>query len=185
MAVYIGAPGPFDHQIHKWSSYKTQLEHFLLINDMDNESKQTSCLIAMVDSTTYEILESLTFPKKPAEEKFTELMDLLSRHFEPKRLKIAEQARFWKLKQGPSQSLADFLSDLRKLASTCDDYLADALCTAFVLGLRDDDTPRELLTEATLDLNRALIIVQSMEAANREANTIRSSLGSVDIVKKN
>ena len=94
MAVYIGAPGPYDHQSHKWSSYKTQFEHFLLINDIYDDSKQTSCLIAMIGSTTYEILESLTFPKKPTEAGFTELMNLLSRHFEPKRLKIAEQARF-------------------------------------------------------------------------------------------
>ena len=79
----------------------------------------------MIGSITYEILESLTFPKKPAEVGFTELMNLLSRHFEPKRLKIAEQARFRKLKQGLSQSLTDFLSDLRKLASTCE-FPADA-----------------------------------------------------------
>ena len=29
MAVYIGSPGQFDPQTHKWSSYQTQFEYFL------------------------------------------------------------------------------------------------------------------------------------------------------------
>ena len=34
MAVYIGVPGPYDPQSHKWSRTRTQFEHFLLINDI-------------------------------------------------------------------------------------------------------------------------------------------------------
>ena len=69
MAAYIGSPGPFDSRTHKWSSYQTQFEHFLKINDIKSDSKQTSCLIALIGTETYTVLEGLTFPDKPADMK--------------------------------------------------------------------------------------------------------------------
>ena len=119
MAGYIGSPGPFDFRTQKWSSYQTQFEHFLKANDIKDGEKKTSCLIALMGTETYEILEGLMFPAKPAESSITDLFQKLSAHFEPKRLKIAEQYRFWKHKQGASQMLADYISEIRKLASTC------------------------------------------------------------------
>ena len=64
MASYIGSPGPFDHRTQKWSSYQTQFEHFLRVNE-GTEDKKTSCIIALIGAETYEILESLLFPEKP------------------------------------------------------------------------------------------------------------------------
>ena len=93
-------------------------------------------------SETYEILEGLMFLDKPASSNITALFERLTAHFEPKWLKIAEQYKFWKNKQGASQTLADYISEIRKLASTCQflqEYLQDTLTTAFVLGLRDEN----------------------------------------------
>ena len=71
----------------------------------------------------YKILEGLMFPDKPASLNITALFEKLTAHFEPKRLKIAEQYKFWKNKQGGSQMLADYISEIRKLASTCKSIL--------------------------------------------------------------
>ena len=57
-------------------------------------------------SETYKILEGLMFPDKPASLTITALFAKLTAHFEPKRLKIAEQYNFWQNKQGKSQMLA-------------------------------------------------------------------------------
>ena len=94
MADYIGAPFPFDYQTQKWSSYQTQFEHFLKVNDVKNDEKKTSCLIALMGSEMYEILEGLMFHDKPAYSSITALFEKLTAHFEPKRLKIAEQYKF-------------------------------------------------------------------------------------------
>jgi len=190
MAAYIGSPGPFDPKTHKWSSYQTQFEHFLKVNDIESDSKQTSCLIALIGTVTYEVLEGLTFPEKPADMKISALFKTLSLHFEPKRLKIAEQYRFWKHRQGPTQSLADYISEVRKLASTCQfpqEYLQDALTTAFVLGLRDETLSRKLLAEKDLTLDKAIATAQSLQVARRKAhkmvsNTSSPSEGTIDAV---
>ena len=63
-------------------------------------------------SGTYEILEGLMFPDKPANSSITTLFEKLTAHFEPKRLKIAEKYKFWKNKQGASQPLADYISEI-------------------------------------------------------------------------
>ena len=175
MAGYIGAPVPFDHRMQKWSSYQTQFEHFLKVNDIINDEKKTSCFIALMGSETYEILEGLMFPDKPASSTVTALFAKLTTHFEPKRLKIAEQYKFWQNKQGASQTLADYISEIRKLASTCQvpqEYLQDALTTAFVLGLKDENISRKLLAEKDLTLDRAIATAQSLQIADKEAREI-------------
>ena len=172
MAGYIGAPVPFDYRTQKWSSYQTQFEHFLKVNDIKNDEKKTLCLIALMGSETYEILEGLMFPDKPANSSITALFEKLTAHFEPKRLKIAEQYKFWKNKQGASQPLANYISEIRKLASTCQfpqEYLQDALTTAFVLGLRDENISRKLLAEKDLTLDKAIATAQSLQVADKEA----------------
>ena len=112
MAGYIGAPALFDYRTQKWSSYQTQFEHFLKVNDIKGDAKQTSCLITLMGTETYEILEGLMFPDKPADSRVASLFEKLSAYFEPKRLKIAEQYKFWKNKQGASQSLANYIAEI-------------------------------------------------------------------------
>ena len=189
MAGYIGASVPFDHQTQKWSSYQTQFEHFLKVNDITNDEKKTLCFIALMDlgSETYEILEGLMFPEKPASSTVTALFAKLTTHFEPKRLKIAEQCKFWQNKQGASQTLADYILEIRKLASTCQfpqEYLQDALTTAFVLGLKDENISRKLLAEKDLTLDRAIATAQSLQIADKEAHemAIQPAARTVDAI---
>ena len=188
MAGYIGAPAPFDYRTQKWSSYQTQFEHFLKVNDIKGDAKQTSCLITLIGTETYEILEGLMFPDKPADSTVANLFEKLSVHFEPKRLKIAEQYKFWKNKQGASQSLADYIAEIRKLASTCQfpqQYLQDALTTAFVLGLRDENISRKLLAEKDLSLDKAIATAQSLQVADKEAREMATqSTARVDAVNE-
>ena len=73
------------------------------------------------------------------------------------------------------------------MASTCEfpgEILPDALCTAFVLGLCDENIPCKLLSEKDLTLDKAISIAQNMEAAGKEANEITvQTPNSVSIIK--
>ena len=112
------------------------------------------------------------FPDKPANSSITALFEKLTAHFKPNRLKIAERYKFWKNKQGASQPLADYISEIRKLASTCQflqEYLQDALTAAFVLGLRDENISRKLLAEKNLTLDKAIATAQSLQIGDKEA----------------
>ena len=135
-------------------------------------------------SETYEILEGLVFPDKPANSIVTALFAKLIAHFEPKQLKIAEQYKFWRNKQGASQALADYISDIQKLASTHQfpqEYLQDALTTAFILGLKDENISCKLLAEKDLTLERTIATAQSLQIADKEAREMAIQLAAATV----
>jgi len=120
---------------------------------------------------------------KPADMKISVLFKTLLFHFECKQLKIAEQYHFWKHRQSPTQSLADYISEVRKLASTCQfpqEYLQDALTTAFVLGLRDKTVSCKLLSEKE---DKAIATAQSLQVATQNgSNGFSAPEGTIDAV---
>ena len=73
------------------------------------------------------------------------------------------------------------------MTSTCQfpgEYLTDVLCTAFVLGLHDENIARKLFFKKDLTLDKAISIAQNMEAAGKEANEITvQAPNSVSIIK--
>lgn len=79
--------------------------------------------------TEYRLLKSLLEPRKYVELTYTELSEALSAHFKPKPILIAERFRFYRRVQNTGELLADFIIDLKKLASSCafGQFLDDAL----------------------------------------------------------
>jgi len=68
--------------------------------------------------------------------------------------------------QQPSESIEDYVADLRKLASTCQfQELEDSLiCDRVVVGIRDDTTRRHLLQQKKLTLAEAIDACKASEA---------------------
>ena len=99
-----------------------------------------------------------------------ELTEVLKNHFELKALVIAKRFYFHRRNQLSTESIAEYMVELRKLATHCDfrDYLNQALHDRLVCGLVNHNIQKKLLTEANLTLTKALEIAKSMEAA--EAN---------------
>ena len=129
--------------------------------------KKTSCIITLIGTETFEILESLTFPEKPERYNSEDLFKMLTSHFEPKRLKIAEQYRFWRNTQGPFRALlTTFPPYTKRLKLVNFSWRVSTRC--FV----HDSVTHELLFEKDLTLDKAISIVQNMEAAGKEANEI-------------
>ena len=77
MAGYIGSLGRFNPQTQKQSSYQTQFEHFLKVNNIKEAEKMTLCLIALMGAETYEFLEGFMFPDKPVDLNITALFQKL------------------------------------------------------------------------------------------------------------
>lgn len=94
---------------------------------------------------------------------------------EPKPLIIAECFRFYKQAQAAGKLLADYLTELRQLAQTCDfgALLNDALRDKFVGGMRNENIQKRLLTEDKLTLAKAQEIAQGMETAARDAKQFK------------
>ena len=70
------------------------------------------------------------------------LLLYFKKHYTPVLLQIAESFKFRKCVQKDSESISDYVSRLRKCASTCDysTFLDRALKEEFTVGLRSKET---------------------------------------------
>lgn len=77
----------------------------------------------------------------------------------------------------PTETVLDYAAELRRLAITCEfgDFLDDALQDGFVVGLRNEQIQKSLLTEDGLNMARAVEIAQAKEAASRDTKNIRGT----------
>ena len=175
--TYLGAPEPFDPSSgDDWTLYSERFEHFLLANEIKDEQK-LHLLLALVGAQTFRLLTNLVAPKKPGELTYEEVKEKLTAHFKPKPITIAERFRFYKRQQRQGESMADYIAELRRLATTCefDAFLEEALRDKFVCGLQGENIRRRLLAEANLDLKKALELAKGMEAAEKDSKEIQAN----------
>ncbi len=74
----------------------------------------------MVGAKTYALLSNLLAPEKPSTKTYDELVAVVKAHLDPKPLIIAERFRFYQRNQGDSESVAQYMAELRKLADRCE-----------------------------------------------------------------
>ena len=89
---------------------------------------------------------------------------------------IAERFHFHRRNQAPEESVADFLAQLRRLATFCEfgDHLNEALRDRFVCGLKSEVMQKRLLSEVDLTLKRAVEIAQGIEAAEQHTQQLKT-----------
>ena len=94
---------------------------------------------------------------------------------QPKVIVIAERFRFYKRQQKEGETIAVYVSELRRLAKNCQfgDQLSIALRDQFVCGLFQESIQQKLLAESDLSLDKAQQIAQAAEMARLETQTLR------------
>ena len=162
MTSYLGAPEPFNASNDEWQLYVQRFEHFLLANKISDSDEKCHLLLALMGAPTFKLLANLAAPKQPGELKFKDICDILKKHYSPQPIKIAERYRFYNRKQLSGESAAEYLAQLRKMASTCSfgTFLDEALCDRLVCGIRDQGMQRRLLAEADLTLKKAFDLIR-------------------------
>ena len=132
------------------------------------EDKQVPILLILIGAQTYSLLRDLVAPNSPGELLFTQLSEVLSFHFQPRRLVIAERFQFHRRTQAAGERIAEFDAALRKLTTHCEfgETLEEALRDRFVCDLQHEATQCRLLAEHTFTYKKALEIARGMEAAD-------------------
>ena len=175
MATY-GTLQPFQPDDEGIAAYLERAAIYFRANGI-KEDKQVAVFLSVVGGKIYALLRDLLAPAKPDTKTFTELSDALIAHFEPKPLVIAERFYFYNHNQKPTESVAEYVAELRRFAAHCEfgDSLNDALRDCLVCGLRNHGIQRRLLTEAGLTLAKAVDIAQGQEAAEQNTKKLRSA----------
>ena len=178
MAAVIGSVTPFDNATQSWEEYSEMLDFFFEANDIKEPDRRKAVLLSGVGATTYSLLRNLVSPALPKEKTYNELTAELQKHFDPKPSQIVQRFKFNSRIRKSSESIAEYVAELRKLALHCDykDTLSEMLRDRLVCGVNDDRMQRRLLSETKLTFDKALELCQAMESASKDVKEMQWKL---------
>ena len=184
MSSQYGCLKEFHPEVDSIRAYLELASLYFKANDIE-EGKQVPIFLSSIGAQTYSLLRDLVAPSSPGELSFAELSGVLSSHFQPRRLVIAERFQFHRRAQAANESITEFDATLRKLATHCEfgEKLEEALRDRFVCGLRHEATQRRLLSEQALTYQKALEIARGMEAADSNTAALKVQEPLVHVVK--
>jgi len=154
---YILATRMADGHIKEFDSAKETIEDFrqcfefycmannIKAEDEPQQAQKKALFITMLGQATFVKLRDLTSPDDIKTLTLEQVMALLTAHFQPQTIEIAERYKFFTRIQEYQESTMDFIAALRRLAKTCNfgQYLDIPLCDQFVCGLSDRKCQRE------------------------------------------
>lgn len=176
MSSLIGTIGPYDEATEEFESYMERMQHLFMINVVEERMK-VSLFITLAGPNVYQIVKNLVAPKKPSEYSFEEITNKLLQHFKPAVSEIHERFVFNQCVQKSDQSIAEYIVQIRKLASTCNfgAFLEEAMRDRLVCGIRSENTQKKLLSESNLTFQSACQIAQAAEMAQKQVKTLADS----------
>ena len=123
--------------------------------------------LAACGAKTYETLKNLCLPQEVSDVDYGDIIDKLKTHFKPEPLIIYERYMFGKRSRKTDERIADFAVDLKRLSASCKfgNFLDEALCMQFVVGLSMSKIQSRLMQESTLAFETAVKIAIAEHAA--------------------
>ena len=176
-----------------WVEYCERMDQYFVANDISSTStagkaKQKAIFISSVGAEVYSLLKTLCSPDEPTIKSLDELQKVIRDHLSPAPIVIAERFVFYNRRQHNNEKVAEFMKELRRLASTCEFHAAyrdDVLRDMFVIGLIDKDTQRKLLGKADLNLATAFQTAQAEERAKCQVEAMAAEVHHMSLFKSN
>jgi len=176
MAFIIGSISSFDPKDCRFGTYISRLRAFFVVNAIKADN-QVAVFITVMGDQMFQLLVNLYFPEDPMTKMFDKLVAILTLHFEPPSLEVAERQHFLARRQQDGESLSSFVADLKRLSLNCNygEHLSAALRDQLVAGIRNDSTKRRLLTEVGLTFDKAVNIAGQLEVADKEVVSLQTT----------
>nr|CDJ83443.1 Putative tick transposon [Haemonchus contortus] len=132
------------------------------------EKEKRLVFLQEVGNSNYELLESLLQGQELESTDLASLSNAMEKHFQPKKLVLAERFGLMSKMQKPGQSLQEFYAELQKAANGCrfEDIknYRDAMVTmVFIGGLQSLETRKRLLEKEDLTSKEALEQAEAWE----------------------
>ena len=165
-----------------WEEYCERLAQYFIANGLEGEpdaAKRKAIFLSSVGGEVYSLIKTLCQPDKPETKTLEQLQKTVKDHLSPAPIVIAERYAFYNRRQQSGESAAQFMKELRRLASTCDfhaDYRDDVLRDMLVIGIHDRDIQKKLLRKENLTLTAAFQMVQADERAKSQVDVISAEI---------
>jgi hypothetical protein len=193
----IGNLKPFDPAIDDIEVWTRTFKAFLLANNMEYtpvipgepvdatkmlmSRRCVATLLSTLGLSVVGTLMSLLSPAQPEDKTLDELITILKIHYKPPPKALAERYRFTSKKQNQGESVAQFLAELRRLATNCkfDNDLNIRLRDQFVFGLRSEVAQKQLFTKPDeVTLEDVVALATAQELSEQSLSLVRGSTSS-------
>lgn len=181
-----------------FAAYEDRVNQMFIVNSVI-EAGKTPLFITIMGAELYDVATSLCAPELPSKLTYSELIEKLRSHFEPKVNKRAERYKFYKMKQEVGESISDYIVRMKTAARTCKfgDYwdavaeqgkfdqcaLEDALTDKFITSVLDGKLQQRLLKEEDDDWDAVCKISLNWELTEKEVNAMRSQVSDTKAVR--
>lgn len=196
MSALFGQISEFDGDSERaivgWEEWCERLSQYFIANDIATDTENgkrraKAIFLSSVGAKTYSLIRTLCHPDKPETKTLKALQKLVKDHLSPEPIVIAERFAFYNRKQNSGESAAEFLNVLRRLAETCEfaAFRDQALRDMFVIGLRDKDVQKKLLSEKDLALTKAFSVAQASERTKLHIDEMCGEVSKVSVNRPN
>ena len=95
--VTHGSVVQFDPEKEEWTSYVyvERLNYYLIANEVTDDAKKCAILMSCCGPMTYKTIHSLVDSETRKTIKYSELIDLLTSHYNPKPSSIVQRFKFY------------------------------------------------------------------------------------------
>ena len=155
-----------------WRKFRQRFNNYLVASGYSEKADKVklSLFLHLVGDETVEVFNTFEFANAGDNEKLDKIMDKFEAYCALKKNTTFERYVFFSRKQKDNEPFDQWLTDLKRLASTCEfEVFRDSLIKdGIVLGVRDVHVKDRLLRENALTLERAIEICKAFEISRQQ-----------------
>ncbi|KAK8777013.1 hypothetical protein V5799_029642, partial [Amblyomma americanum] len=151
---------------------------FCEANQITKEEQKRAVLLSSCGEEVYGLTVTLVKPERPTAATYEEIKTAVRKHLHPKPSELYARFLFYRRNQAAEESVADYVTALRKLAEDCGFGSAQLpldvmMRDRFVCGLRNEGVQQRLLAEHSLTFKVAYDLATTAEATAKQQRDIR------------
>lgn len=162
-----------------WEDYVERIELCCAASKLTEDPEKRAALLSCCGEETYSLIATLVKPLRPPNADYHSIVEAVKNHINPKPSELYSRYVFSKRDQHDGESVADYVTALRKLSENCgfsdkqlplDIMLRDRL----VFGISDSTVQQRLLAEKNLTFATAYDLAVTAESAAKHQRAIGS-----------
>jgi hypothetical protein len=157
-----------------WEKFKQRLDLYMIASAYDEkpEKVQASLFLHIIGPAALEVFNTFEFEADTDKEKLAKVKEKFEAYCKPKRNVTFERHVFFTRNQREGEGIDRWVTDLRKLSSSCEfGVLRDSLIKdMLVLGLSDKGVKERLLRDYELTLEKAITTCRASETSKMQLN---------------
>lgn len=154
-----------------WRRWKQRFQLYMEASEKNgkDDKLKVATLLNLIGEDALEVFNTYTLTDAQMKD-YTYVMKLFDDYCEPKRNIVFERFKFFSACQSESDCIDAFVTDLKKLASTCEfgDQTDSLIRDRIVLGINNKALQERLLKESDLKLNKAIEICKAEELSRMQ-----------------